>query len=324
MSIEIQNSGHEKDRIMKPPLENQASIVQKITALSKTKDSIAGIDVSHLSQAVDDENLTELGDEPVLDSNQNEKEVLKRYHDIYRRFRKLETFPVIEKEYTPEEDITGNGLLDGIIDFSVCYGLQGQTYVDEAQMNLQYVVLQAALVLTITYTYYIEPDLSNENLNHAFSFVMGLSAIFHIAVIVVATVTTGCYNMAYTELDTAVMKVTIDHKQGLTSVINVLNYVALIAAIVGMLLAGFDRSDLDGYLQLYAIAVILALLVFFIKMLGTGATIQNYRAYLFYKKYCQPDGQLKQKYLDTLMQDDEEESAKELMKKLLKAVEKAQ
>lgn len=202
------------------------------------------------------------------------------------------------------------------------YAIQGQGYVDENQMNLQYVVLQAALILTITYTYYIEPGLSDKTLNHAFSFVMGLSAMLHIATIVMATITTGAFNMCYTELDTAVFKVTMDFGHGLQTIINILNYVAVIAAIVGMFIAGFDRSNLDGYLQLYGIAVILGLLVFFVKMLFKGGEIQNYRAYLFYKKYCEIDGQLKQKYLDTLYQDDEEEDTKQLLKRLLIALDK--
>ena len=70
-------------------------------------------------------------------------------------------------------------------------------------MNVQYTVLQAALILTITANLYINPPITfdSESRNDAFSSICGLAAFTHLFCIVNCTIVSGVLNMAYTAVD---------------------------------------------------------------------------------------------------------------------------
>ena len=67
------------------------------------------------------------------------------------------------------------------------------------QMNLQYTVLQAALILTITANLYINPPVSFDSTaqNDAFSSLSGFAAFTHLLCIINSTIISGVLNMAY-------------------------------------------------------------------------------------------------------------------------------
>ena len=70
-------------------------------------------------------------------------------------------------------------------------------------MNVQYTVLQAALILTITANLYINPPISfiSESRKDAFSAICGFAAFTHLFCIVNCTIVSGVLNMAYTAVD---------------------------------------------------------------------------------------------------------------------------
>ena len=70
-------------------------------------------------------------------------------------------------------------------------------------MNVQYTVLQAALILTITANLYINPPINfdSKSQNDAFSSICGLAAFTHLFCIINCTIVSGILNMAYTAVD---------------------------------------------------------------------------------------------------------------------------
>jgi len=68
---------------------------------------------------------------------------------------------------------------------------------------VQYTVLQAALILTITANLYITLPITfeKESLATAFSCICGVAAFTHLLCIVNCTILAGILNMAYTEVD---------------------------------------------------------------------------------------------------------------------------
>ena len=82
--------------------------------------------------------------------------------------------------------------------------------------------------------------------------------------------------------------------------------------MMSMLIAGYARSRIDGNIQLIYSATALLLLVYcFIRAGYKGRKYQDTRAYLFYKKYCDPNGELKDEYLEMVHGD---ENAKKVEK----------
>eukprot|EP01038_Epipyxis_sp_PR26KG_P005822 gene5822-8028_t len=241
-------------------------------------------------------------EEPTFDLDIDESEVLKRYHCIFKAFIARGVF----KKYTEaltDQDI-GKNIQNSLIDFSVSHAIQGSTYIDEIQTVMQYLVLQSALILTIDMPLYISPpDFKNENIGHIFSAVVGFAAISFLACIIACTILSGSLNMVYSAVDGMIMRV----KMKVTLVlVNVVNYLAIIATIAAMLLAGFDRSYLDGYVQLYGIVVVIGLFyLYYIFPASVGTHMQDVRAFMFYKKYCQTSGELKEEYLKKVFAIDE-------------------
>lgn len=107
-------------------------------------------------------------------------------------------------------------------------------------------------------------------------------------------------NRPYSESDTLLARV---ETFGLFGIINVVNYIAVLAGLVGTLIAGFGRNAIDGYIQLYSIFICFYLFYLFIGAYAEGTIVQDKRIYAFYKKYCDPDGQLKDSYIEKIRKE---------------------
>jgi len=80
----------------------------------------------------------------------------------------------------------------------------------------------------------------------------------------------------------------------------ILNYIADIATVVAVLLAGFNRGFIDGVVQLYMIPLIVWLFYYLKQGSLIAKEYQDIRQFDFYKKYCDPNGDLKDEYLELI------------------------
>lgn len=224
---------------------------------------------------------------PAIDLDHDEDEVLKRYHTMFTILKNRKICPVFPRPMV-EADI-GVCIQLTAVDFAVCHAIQGSGYIDEIQDNNNYLVLQAALILTITMPSFINPpDFEDSQTEHFFSACMGIAAFTHLFVIIGATIFAAILNSPFTASDTMVARI---QSQILLVTIQVMNYIANILFIIAALTAGFNRSDIDGGIQLIVCGLYLCGLLFlFVKAKGDNAKFQDSRVYLFYKKYCHRGG----------------------------------
>lgn len=101
----------------------------------------------------------------------------------------------------------------------------------------------------------------------------------------------------YTDVDTLIARVQSD---ALIVSMNVINYIANMLFMSAMLIAGFKRADLDGYICLFAAPMVIGLFSMFLVTHGKGSVLQDSRVFFFLEKYCQADGSLKPQYLKTI------------------------
>ena len=87
-----------------------------------------------------------------------------------------------------------------------------------------------------------------------------------------------------------------------------MNYLAVTATVFMMLIAGYDRSNVNIAVQLYALAVVVVLLITFIAKISEGARLQDQRILLFYQKYCDISGELKDDYLKLIREEKKDNS----------------
>jgi hypothetical protein len=175
--------------------------------------------------------------------------------------------------------------------------------------------LQAALILTISLPQYLDPVVQNgDDYDNEYSAIVGISALLHVGTIILCTILSATFSMPYNGSDNLVMRVKLD---GMLVVANIANYAAAILVIIAMLFAGFARDSTDGYVQLWAIPLIMAVIYCFIVSQQFAIKLQDVRSFLFYKKYCEPNGMLKQQYLDQIY-NEEEDPIKAKLEKLLK------
>lgn len=249
--------------------------------------------------------------EPAIDLIADSTEVLKRYDNIFRalilRGTKMggfrtKPFTLLTREYT-EHDV-GRHIRYSILYFATCHAYQGGEYVGDILTNMQYTVLQAALILTITVTLYISPPaMESENFQVIFSAMVGFSSLCHLGTIISCTILCAVFNAAMTEVDTTIMFIE-NHR--IYASVTTFNYIAIIAALASMLVAGFSRTYKEGYIQLmYSIVMIVALVGIGFRSGYRIYKSQDIRAYRFYKQYCDPDGQLKDEYLDVIYPNDD-------------------
>ena len=259
------------------------------TASSSSSTSASTNSDSSINNVIhkDKEDLKD-NEEQVFDLDIDEKEVLKRYYTVYTLIKK-NRITSLKSAYNY------SNLQGSIVDYSVCFALQGSKYMDEMQMNMQYTVLQAALILTITIPLYVSPpELNSEHMLRWFSFFIGFSACLHLYTIIGITILSALFNRPYTEADTILVR--IDNNTFYV-IITVCNYVSVVSCIVAVLIAGFDRSYFDGGIQSYVIVLILILFYGYVKSSKQGDYYQDYRVHSFYKHYCLHDGSLKQEYV---------------------------
>lgn len=232
--------------------------------------------------------------EPVFGTNFDEVETLRRYDAVLRVLVTRGTSKFIAEPFTVA-DIGGSKIQDSLVDYSVAYALSGSEYTNRIMINLQYTVLQAALILTITLTLFIDfPNVNDVNDARAFSAIIGFSASSHLTVLIGSTICTAIINSAYSETDAVVARV---EAKNLLVVVTLFNYIANISAIVAMYIIAFDRDIVDGSVQLYMVVVILIIIWMFLSLVKRGVNYQDTRSFAFYSKYCDNNGELKDEYL---------------------------
>jgi hypothetical protein len=154
------------------------------------------------------------------------------------------------------------------------------------------------LILTITIPLFINiPDLSSDSVSRAFSALVGFSAFSHITVVIGCTIVSSVMNRPYCAIDTLIARIEYN---GFMTFITIMNYIAVITAVIATMIAGFDRKDIDGWIQIYSIGLYAYMGYMFVQTYSRGSTYQDTRAYRFYAKYCDADGQLKDQYIEQL------------------------
>ena len=81
------------------------------------------------------------------------------------------------------------------------------------------------------------------------------------------------------------------------------NYIAVVATVFAMLIAGYDRSSADIAVQVFALLVVVILIAIFGWNYSNAANLQDQRALRFYQKYCDISGELKDEYLAAIQQN---------------------
>ncbi len=203
--------------------------------------------------------------EKEIDGPESEKEVLTRYDAALRalvlrgvRLARGKPYTLLPREFT-EEDI-GRNMQTSVLDFAVSHALQGPKYIEEVQVYIQYTVLQAALILTITVPLFINPpDFGTDEVTgHVFSAIVGFSACCHLSCIISCTILNATLGSTYTDVDAVVARI---EAYTLFAGTNVFNYLAIITTCASMVIAGFGQVKLHGWIMLAYCLVMVVVLV---------------------------------------------------------------
>ena len=188
------------------------------------------------------------------------------------------------------------------IDWSVCYSIQGLSYFDEVQSQLNYTVLHAALLLTIAMPAYVNPpSFADPHLGHFFMAFAGMSSVSNLMSIISATIFSTILNRPYTGVDAMVLRVT---SVGIFVFAIVFDYVGMFTLFAAVIIAGFNVSAIDGFVQLYSGGLILAIIVAWIQALQTTNRIQLEKVVEFKNRYLAEDGQLSDAWVKLLYRPD--------------------
>ena len=145
--------------------------------------------------------------EEPIPNDLDEIEVLKRFDSMLRTLVCRGRFTLLSKPLTLE--ILKKSFQDTLHELCVIYAFDGVDYIGEIRENIQYVVLQAALILTITIGLYVSPpDFEDENLLRAFSSLSGFAGNTIVIFIVNTTTIFITINIAITVI-TIVITITI-------------------------------------------------------------------------------------------------------------------
>ena len=194
---------------------------------------------------------------------------------------------------------------DSIVDFALSYAIDGDNYISKIQTALQYIVLQAALVLTISLEQYLHPDIDDDDdLEIFYTYIVGSSAILHLSTIILATIVSASINMAFGGVDRTVVRVKLNFLLILT---NVFNYCGDVLMMIGMIVVGSSRSKYGIYSELYVAIFVCFLLCTFMYSMGIAMMFQNRRCIQFYRKYCDHSGQLRADVLHKVYRKYEDE-----------------
>jgi hypothetical protein len=249
-------------------------------------------------------------EEPV-DFDDDIVEVLRRYESIYCAFMLFKVYPAVLKKPLELTDI-GKNIQDSLVDYCCAFAMLGERHVERIQTNIQYTVLQSALILTISTSLYIQlPDIfQSDYMKTAFSAICGFAAFQQLIVIIGCTIISSLLNRPYAYCDGTLARV---KAFSLLIIVTIVNYVANLATMIAMLVAGFARSVTDGAIQLYSVVLVVAIIHMFVNLNGLGERYQDTRALRFYLQYCDPmTGRLKEEYLKVVYmpQDDEDAEGK--------------
>ena len=226
-------------------------------------------------------------DEHILDAGDaDELLIMKRYDQMFKA--------LVKKRGYAMNGECGQGTA---IDWAVCYALQGGEYINEIMNILNYTVLHAALLLTITLPAYIDPpDFRSSNMSHLFMALAGISSMTNLLSILSATVFVSVLGRPYGNVDTFMARL----DDTLFAVAIAFDYIGVLTLLAATLVAGFNRTYLDGYMQLYSIAIVLFIIVAWIYTALRGNTAQLERVMAFKTRYCDADGQLKDECLNII------------------------
>jgi len=191
------------------------------------------------------------------------------------------------------QEYNTSNMSDSLVEWSVSYAIEAEDFVGGDLTNIQYLVLQAALLLTITLPQYLSPS----NGNDSFTIIMGISGLCHIFVILMSTSLVAAIVMPFGSIDSHITRAQFDW---IFILIQVVNYIGDLLLLVGLVISGFNSSSAtESYTMLVAtsVAFISALVISLYMVTFHGFRMQAHRAILFYKKYCIACGLLKPAYL---------------------------
>lgn len=228
-----------------------------------------------------------------LDMDLNEMDCLKRYYSTHRALARNRVCPPLKSEGLVETDI-GRNMQNSIVDWSVSHAMKGDRVICQVRSSLHTVILQASLFLIITVPYYINMrGFSHYDESRSFSFFMGFASFMFISVVMLSLFLDSILQRAYAPIDALITY--IEYKP-LWKVIQAMDYLGIIALVVAMFIAAFDRNLVDGVVQLWAPLLFLAFIILFLTADGKESRIQDMRIYRFYRKYCNKDGSLRDEY----------------------------
>jgi hypothetical protein len=119
------------------------------------------------------------------------------------------------------------------------------------------------------------------------------------------TMLTALMNGAYTAIDTMLVRVRF---HSAFAIVILVNYIAVLSTMTAIFIIGFERELIDGAVQLYATVGAVGLISLFVAFAKYGIRYQDERTLMFYNKYCDPNGELKDEYLTLIYEpkpDDE-------------------
>jgi hypothetical protein len=182
-----------------------------------------------------------------------------------------------------------------LIDWAVCYALSGEEYFNEIATTINFTVLHAALLLTISMPNFISPpDFEYERLGHYYMFTMGLSAMTHLTCILCSTIYISNLTRPYRGSDSMLMRM----DDNIMFIAIVCDYLGVISLAIGMVMAGCNSSYSDGYVHMYYLAAISLMIVLFWAYSGhVILEMQADNCVAFRNQYLDEDGQLKDEYL---------------------------
>jgi hypothetical protein len=143
-------------------------------------------------------------------------------------------------------------------------------------------------------------------MTRCFSAFIGFSAFSHLIVVVGNTIAASVLNRPYSPVDAIISRVEFNP---LLVSVGFVNYLSVISGLGATWIAGFNRDATDGWVHAYIFFFVIALIYTFISGYSRGSMYQDCRAFRFYVKYCDYDGQLKDEYIEKIKASRNDEKA---------------
>lgn len=224
------------------------------------------------------------------DHDTDELVILTRYHDMIN---------ILNQRLPNKDEAVKNPFAGGgHVDFSVTYAVAGNEYFDEMQTHLNYTVLHAALLLTVTLPAFLQPnEFSNSTDRHAFIILMGIASVANLFSIMFSTVFSTALLRPYKAADTMVSRIKFV-EIFVWSVVT--DYVGVITLLAAVIVAGFEFSDLDGYIMLVGLPLAVYLIYQWITTSSYSSYSQRENVKHFRAVYLDDEGFLLDKYLSLI------------------------